>query len=326
MLGRRKNHAGRPIGGDDLAAPNPEETHSTSACHQVRSVPANHSARCGGLSRAGIPMYTTGVRGGGIARDENYRVTLTGLKEAEIQTLLLASKVQLLREIGLGKAAENALLKVSAAVPAQYPPSLEFMRQRFYIDPIWWWHDADPPPFLGEIQQAVYESRCLRAVYEHRHGGVVEHLLEPYSLVAKSSEWYLIARRDGELRTYRISRFHTLVLLDTHFCRAEDFDLITYWHQHLQEFAATVSDYTFTLRFHESRLPFVRRLMPGRSTILEPGNGDGWVRAHFHVESMDFSIMLWFGLVTQVSVVEPPALHAEVVQTACEMIKILARS
>jgi predicted DNA-binding transcriptional regulator YafY len=278
------------------------------------------------LSRAGIPIYTTGGRGGGIALDEHYRVTLTGLKEAEIQTLLLASHVQLLREIGLGNAAENALLKISAAVPAQYQPSLEFIRQRIYIDPIWWWHDADPPPFLGEIQQAVYESRCLRAVYEHRHGGIVEHLLEPYSLVAKSSEWYLIARRDGELRTYRISRFHTLVLLDTHFCRAEDFDLITYWHHHLQAFAATVSDYTFTLRFHESRLPFVRRLMPGRSTILEPGNGDGWVSAHFHVESMDFAKMLVFGLGTQVTVVEPPELHAAVVQAACEMLKSSSRS
>ncbi len=272
------------------------------------------------LSRAGIPIYATGGRGGGIALDEHYRVTLTGLKEAELHTFFISSNVQLFRDIGLGDAAENALLKVSAAVPAQYQPSLEFICQRIYIDPIWWWHDSDPPPFLKEIQQAVYESRCIRAVYEHRHGGVVNHLLEPYSLVAKSSEWYLIARRDGELRTYRISRFHTLVLLDTHFCRSEDFDLITYWNHHLQEFASTTSDYTFTLRFHESRLPFVRRLMPGRSTIIEPRNGDGWVIAHFHVESMDFAKMLVFGLGTQVAVVEPPELHAAVVQTAREML------
>jgi predicted DNA-binding transcriptional regulator YafY len=105
-----------------------------------------------------------------------------------------------------------------------------------------------------------------------------------------------------------------------HFCRSDDFDLATYWHDHLQEFASTFSDYTFTLRFHESRLPFVRRLMPGRSTIIEPGNGDGWVIAQFQVESMDLAKMLVFGLGTQVTIVEPPELHAAVVQAAHEIL------
>src|SRR5260370_28209251 len=272
------------------------------------------------LSRAGIPIYATGGRGGGIALDEHYRVTLTGLKEAELHTFFSSSNVQLSRDIGLGDAADNALLKLSAAVRAQYQLSIEFIRQRIYIDPLWWWHDSDPQPFLAEIQQAVYESRRIRAVYEHRHGDVTEQLLEPYSLVAKSSTWYLIARRDGELRTYRISRFHDIVLLDTHFCRSNEFDLATYWHHHLQGFASTVSDYVFTLRLHESRLPFVKSLIPGRYHIIMPNNGDGWIVARFHLESMDLAKMLVFGLGTQVAVVEPPELHTAVVQTAREML------
>jgi predicted DNA-binding transcriptional regulator YafY len=274
------------------------------------------------LSIAGIPISAAGGRGGGIALDEHYRVTLTGLKETEIQTFMLTGNVPLLKEIGLGEAAENALLKVSAAVPAQYQPALEFMRQRIYIDPLWWWHDSDPPPFLAELQQAVYESRCIRAIYEHRHGGIAEQILEPCSLVAKSSTWYLIARREGELRTYHLSRFQRVVLLDTQFCRPDDFDLPTYWQQHLQAFATTAAEYTFTLRIHESRLPFVRRLMPGRSTVLEPSNGDGWVLAHFHVESIDLAKMLVFGLGTHVVVVEPSELQAAVVQAAGEILDL----
>jgi len=272
------------------------------------------------LSRAGIPIYTNGGRGGGIALDENYRVKLNGLKEAEIHTFFISSNVQLFKDIGLGDAAENALLKLSAAVPAQYQPSIELMRQRIYIDPVWWWHDSDPQPFLEEIQQAVYESRHIRALYEHRHGDVTEQLLEPYSLVAKSSTWYLVARRDGELRTYRISRFHDIVLLDTHFCRSDNFDLATYWHQHLQEFASNVSDYAFTLRFHESRLPFVKSLIPGRYHIIGPDSEDGWITAQIHLESMDLAKMVVFGLGAQGAVVEPPELQAAVVQTAREML------
>src|SRR6266851_1677522 len=82
------------------------------------------------LSIAGIPIAAHGGRGGGIALDTHYRVTLTGLKAAELQTFLLTGNVPLLKEIGLGEAAETALLKVTAAVPAQYQAALEFMRQR----------------------------------------------------------------------------------------------------------------------------------------------------------------------------------------------------
>src|SRR4051812_28741226 len=41
------------------------------------------------LSTAGIPIYSDGGHGGGVALDENYRVTLTGLKESEIRSLFI---------------------------------------------------------------------------------------------------------------------------------------------------------------------------------------------------------------------------------------------
>src|SRR5579859_5342150 len=62
------------------------------------------------ISRSGIPIYSNGGRGGGIALDENYRVTLTGLNEAEIHTFFISGNKQLFQDIGLGNAAENALL------------------------------------------------------------------------------------------------------------------------------------------------------------------------------------------------------------------------
>lgn len=74
------------------------------------------------------------------------------------------------------------------------------------------------------------------------------------------------------------------------------------------------------LVFHESRLPFVKSLIPGRYHIIEPDNGDGWIIVRFHLESIDLAKMLVFGLGTQVAVVEPPELHEAVVQTAREML------
>src|SRR5215831_10443662 len=185
------------------------------------------------LSSAGVPLYAEGGHGGGVALDENYRVTLTGLKEAEVRALFISSSTRLLRDLGLSEAAESTQPKLFAALPALHRQAVEHFQQRIYIDPVWWWHDDEPLPFWTELQRAVYEDRLIRVIYEHYDGEKVERILEPYSLVAKASLWYLVARRDGEFRTYRIGRFHAVSVVDSHFERQADFDLAAYWHGHI---------------------------------------------------------------------------------------------
>ena len=65
---------------------------------------------------------------------------------------------------------------------------------------------------------------------------ITERILAPYSLVCKSSVWYLLAERDKELRTYRVTRMHSVRLLDETFIRRPDFDLPTYWRAQAQNF------------------------------------------------------------------------------------------
>jgi predicted DNA-binding transcriptional regulator YafY len=274
------------------------------------------------LSMAGIPVYADGGHGGGVALDENYRVSLTGLKDAEVRALFLSGNTQLLEQIGLGEAAQSTLLKLFAALPEPHQPSVDYIRQRIYIDPLWWWHDSEPQPFWDELQQAVYEDRLIEATYENYDGEVAGRTLAPYSLVAKSSLWYLIARRDDELRTYRVSRFHRVKVLDKHFERPPDFNLETYWQEHLQEFAATLSEYSFTLKVHSSRINFVRWLAPGRCEILSsPESDEGWYTARLHYESPVLAQMLVFGLGAEAQVVGPDELREAVVGAAQDLLK-----
>lgn len=271
------------------------------------------------LSLAGIPVYAEGGHGGGIALDEGYRTTLTGLGEAEIRSLFIASNTSLLADVGLAEAAERGLLKLTASLPDRYQLSVEHIRQRIYIDPVWWWHDGAPLPFWAELQQAVYEDRRIRAIYENYSGDVVERNVEPHSLVNKSSYWYLIARRDGELRTYRVSRFRHVTLLDEHFQREDSFDLPTYWHEHLAEFREALSEMTIRLRVHASRIEFVTWLLPGRCQVLE--QDDDWSIVRLQLESMDLARMLVFGLGRQAVVLEPPELRRAVLDAAREIIE-----
>ncbi len=264
------------------------------------------------LSIAGVPLYTDGGHGGGIALDENYRVSLTGLKEAEVRSLFIASNADLLHDIGLGDAAESTLRKLFAALPAPHQPSVDHIRQRILIDPVWWWHELQPLPFWAELQQAVYEDRCIRVLYENYNGALAERVLESYSLVAKASLWYLIARREGELRTYRVSRIHQVMLLDAHFQRSEDFDLPAYWQSHIQSFLAELSGYAFTLRVDSTGMASSRWYTSGRSEILNPPDADGWLTVRFWVESLELATQFVLSMGTQARVVEPDELRDSV--------------
>src|SRR5262245_47693068 len=99
------------------------------------------------LSFAGIPIYAEGGHGGGIALDENYRLSLTGLKEAEVRALFVSNDSRLLSDIGLGQAAESTLPKLFAMLPELHKQAVERIRQRVHIDPLWWWHEEQPRPF-----------------------------------------------------------------------------------------------------------------------------------------------------------------------------------
>jgi predicted DNA-binding transcriptional regulator YafY len=272
------------------------------------------------LSMAGVPVYAEGGHGGGIALDEGYRTSLTGLKEAEIRSLFVAGNAALLRDIGLGDAAESSLLKLTAALPAMHQRAVEHIRQRVYIDPLWWWHESAPLPFWDALQTAVYEDRRIRVTYENHGKEFTERVLEPYSLVAKSSTWYLVARRESEMRTYRVSRLHEVALLDERFERDSGYDLAAYWQAHLAEFAAGIDTYEFILRIDPARLNFVRWLTPGRSELLAEDAATGWLTVRINVEAPELADMLVFGLGAQAEVIEPETLRERVRQAALALI------
>jgi len=273
------------------------------------------------LSFSGIPVYSEGGHGGGIALIEEYRTTLTGLNKSEVQTLFVTNNHQALRDVGLGDAAEQLLLKLLAALPNTHHSTADHIRQRLMIDPTWWWHDSTTSPFWEDLQRAVYEDRLIEATYENFDGDISERVLAPYSLICKSSLWYLLAERDEELRTYRVTRFHSVRLLDQSFSRRPDFDLPTYWQAQTQNFDSTFSGYRCTLRIHPERLPFVKWLMPGRWELVADADDKGWVTISLIMETDLLATMLVFGLAGSVEIVAPPELRESVLAQARDLLK-----
>lgn len=278
------------------------------------------------LGAAGVPVVAAGGHGGGITLDEQYRSALAALRANEVGTLFVGDNAQLLGELGLGGAAERTLLKLRAVLPALHRSSVEHVRQRILIDPVWWWRDAQPLPWWAELQRAVDEDRCIQAAYERQNGEVVERVLEPYSLVAKSSVWYLVGGHAGMLRTYRVGRFRAVTLLDAHFQRRADFDLPTYWRAQLQQFGELVAGYRFTLRIDPARMHVVREVAPGRYEQLEGPAPDGWLTLRFQLDSLELAKMLALGLGAHATVVEPAELRQAVLDTARAIVNAVPHS
>ena len=272
------------------------------------------------LSYAGIPIYAEGGHGGGISLDEHYRTNLTGLNETEIRALFISENMQLMNDIGLGDATRRLQQKLSAALPLAQQSIVDQVRQRIYLDPAWWWQNDISLPFWSDLQKAVFEDFQIQVVYENFSGETTERLLEPYSLVAKAAQWYLIARRDQVFRLYRVTRFRSVQIQSSHFDREEGFDLIQFWQSHLKEFRESLAEYNFTLRIHPDRLGFVQSLMSGHFQLIQTDPENGWKTLRFQVESMDLAKMLVFGLGNQTIIVDPPELSNDVIDRCVELL------
>src|SRR5712691_4174354 len=159
------------------------------------------------LSAAGFPVFAERGIGGGWMLVEGYRTNLTGLNKDEIQALFLTKPLRVLADLGLEKASNAALIKLSAALPSAHRDGAEHARQRIHVDVTGWNRSNESIEFLPALQEAIWQERKLKFSYQ-RGGGcdAVERLADPLGLVAKGSVWYLVAGVEGEIRSYRVSR------------------------------------------------------------------------------------------------------------------------
>src|SRR4051794_24509558 len=278
------------------------------------------------LGAAGIPIYAERGAGGGWALSEAYQTNLTGLNEAEIQALFLATPPQLLTDLGLHQAADAALIKLMAALPTISRRDAEFARQRIHVDGAGWLRAREDVPFLPTVQEALWQDRKLDLTYQRGDDCIVERLVDPLGLVAKGSIWYLIAAVEGAPRTYRIARVRAATVTDLPCERPADFDLAAHWEQSSIEFRANLPRYPATLRADPAALPLLHA--PGRYARVEhvgDPDADGWLQVDmmFDAEHSACEYVLSFG--PRVEVLEPPALRELVRRSAEGIVTLYAR-
>jgi predicted DNA-binding transcriptional regulator YafY len=202
------------------------------------------------LSTAGIPVVSERGAQGGWSLLEPYQTTLTGLNDAEIRALFLATPAKLLTDLGLHQAYDAALLKLQVALPHTQRQDALDVGERILVDMPGWRPSKAEETCFPIIQDAVLSGRRLHMVYARGDGATVEREVDPLGLVAKGNLWYLVAAVDEEARTYRVSRVQDAWMLDQPTQRPPDFDLAQFWAKSSQAFVANLPRYPATLRVH----------------------------------------------------------------------------
>lgn len=197
------------------------------------------------LCEAGIPIEAIAGPTGGFHLMEGYTHHLPQLPHDAAVSLFL-------RGIGLHPREEQeaygdvrrALGQLESRLPEAYRRDVRIAQKRFYFDPTPWWEGVPISIYLDTLRQAVWHERKVAISYENMHQDVSERIVQPYGLVVKVMQWYLVAyceQRDA-VRTFKVSRIRHAQLLDHSFTVPENFTLEAYWTSRANAFTTEVTE------------------------------------------------------------------------------------
>lgn len=275
------------------------------------------------LSAAGVPVHAERGRGGGIVLDPGWRTQLTGLSDAEARSLPLAGLQGAARDLGLGAETADLQLKLLASLPPDAAADAGRVAERFHVDPLPWYHRAEPLPLLPALAAAVWEGRRVRLRYESWQGEA-EHRVAPLGLVLKGGQWYLVATASGRgrtPRTWRVGGIRELAPLAQRVQRPPGFVLADHWPRAVADFEARLMDGRATVRLSEEGLRILRAVQPAAAEAAQrsarpDAARDGWVQAELPIEAEPYAARQLLRLGSEVEVLAPASLRAEVAREA----------
>src|SRR5215475_2065024 len=105
------------------------------------------------LSAAGVPVFALRGAQGGWQLDKGWRTQVPGLDEAELRALLM-SQPRVTGDVRLLAAAESALEKLMASLPAAMRERAASIRQRLHVDTTAWRGAGEDLAMLPVVQDA----------------------------------------------------------------------------------------------------------------------------------------------------------------------------
>lgn len=184
------------------------------------------------LCQAGIPLMTTTGKNGGISFVDLYSLDLNQFYGDEVIQLYLTGKgIRPIDETETKLKLQNALLKLESSLPEHFKSDIKKVKNRIYYDETPWWGEIKKIKHIELIRKAVFQSMKLKITYVRYHQEKSIRVINPYGLVAKQLDWYLIAYDEftKEIRTFKCERITGAETDSETFNIPEKFSLEVYW-------------------------------------------------------------------------------------------------
>ncbi|MDR0469427.1 MAG: YafY family transcriptional regulator [Peptococcaceae bacterium] len=161
------------------------------------------------LTTAGIPVYTTQGKGGGISLHERFVLNKTVISESEQQQILFALQ-------GM-----SATLYIEADSILSRLRSLFNKTDRDWIEVDFsrWGFSAPDRTIFDSLKNSIINEQAISFAYASSFREIADRKAYPLKLVFKSKSWYLQAfcLLENGYRTFKISRMRNVVMLSDSF-------------------------------------------------------------------------------------------------------------
>lgn len=161
------------------------------------------------LSQAGIPVYMSKGRGGGISLLKDFVLDKAVLNEREKSDIL--ASLQAVGALG-GTGDDSAVRKLRSLFGSQNADWIE-------VDWSSWGYYGDEAAIFETVKAAILEKRVLRFTYSSGKAETLRREVWPLKLLFKGAAWYLFAhctlRNDTQF--FKLRRMTEIELLPTHF-------------------------------------------------------------------------------------------------------------
>lgn len=169
------------------------------------------------LSQAGMPIYTTTGRNGGVSLMEDFLLDRTFITQQEQTELMMAL---------------SSLAATGFAETKAVQEKLASLRKDETVDPLWvnftrWGADqTQANNVFKQFKQAILNKQVLKIYYINGRGEEGWRSIEPLKLVFQQNQWYLFAycRNKSDLRLFRLSRILQFQAVDVNFERVSSIE------------------------------------------------------------------------------------------------------
>lgn len=258
------------------------------------------------LSSAGIPVYMSKGKGGGISLLENYTLNKAILSDDEKNSIIFA----------LETLETTKQLRINS--------TLEKLKGVFgnsgYVDWVdvdfaYWGSSKEVNIRFEEIKSAILKQKILKFKYVNAKNIKSDRMVKPYKIIFKGQAWYLWAFCcDKKLpRLFKITRMREVKSVTTSFQREE----LSVFFQEVEEHQE-LNMIKLKLRFSENMFYRIVDYF-NEDEILQESAGTYLVTTEFPYSEWVYSYILSFG--NNVEVAEPLFIRKEVGKRIQSMLK-----